>query len=210
MITKIKSKTTSKKFANVDDKPHLFFGTTEQIAKEVPLKGISGPVTLTDVYPGFFAFSACQEDIGQRWGIIEVSIEALLPDSFVSYNGKEDWIESLKKCGMCRYNMHIPVIAISKVTIYNFLSSGSNKFVNDAIGLTNPMKNTPKKHQALYALNRGLTRWLACKAVSGEEFEKSNTRKATEINQVLQNRNCLELFYMRTENFHSWWKAEGI
>lgn len=209
-MTKVKSKMkTSKKFTNVDEKPHLFLGTTERTAKEVPLKGISGPVILTDVYPGFFASSACQ-DTGQRWGIIEVSVEALLPDSFVSFNGKGDWIESLKKCGMCRYNMHIPIIAISKVTIYNPLSAGSNKFVNDAIGLTNPMENTPKKHQTLYTLNRGLTRWLACKVVTGEEFEKSNSWKATEINQVLQNRNCLELFYTRTENFHSWWKAEGI
>ena len=51
---------------NKPEKKHcLFIGTTEQIAKVAPLKGISSPVILTDIYAGYFAAAT-----KGKWGVI--------------------------------------------------------------------------------------------------------------------------------------------
>ncbi len=201
MTKQLKSKPTT------EAKYHLYVGTTEQEAKEAPIKGLKPPVVLSDVYPGYFAFSASKD---ANWGIVEVNMEALLPDNLAPFSGrkKQKWRDSLKECGVCLYMLHIPVHAITKVTVYSPNGRVGNSFITESVKKNDPLEVTLAQHQATYALNLGLTRWLACELVTGTELMNGSAAKqGSKIDDLLANRNGLELFYRRTEkDFHSWWK----
>jgi hypothetical protein len=209
----------------------LYFGTTEKVAKEAPVKGIEPPVVLSDVYPGFFAFWASM-DSNQRWGIVEVDVENLMPDSIAPFHGyieklgrrkqltteqilerrdkylasvvtqKEKWKKSLDCCGVVLYLLKVPPHAVTKVTTFDAFRKGANKFVVEGSIRCNPWEVSPPEHKDAYAYNLALTQWLAC-----EEVSTRGLNNASQVEEHLQNRLGLELYYRRTEkDLHHWWK----
>jgi hypothetical protein len=74
----------------------LYFGTTEVIAKEAVHKGIPPISILTNAYPGYFAAAEAAK-YRHRWGIVEVNIESLMPDSLVPSTAYIEKITRRKK-----------------------------------------------------------------------------------------------------------------
>jgi len=233
-VTRASKPTTQTVSSEGGRKKFLYVGTTETIAKSAPVKGIEPPVVLSDVYPGYFAFwaSTCH----QRWGILEVDIENLMPDHLAPFNGytekrsrrkklteeeinqrrdlhlekaweqRNKWQESLEACGVVLYFMQIPPHAINKVTTYDAFGKGANSFVTESCIKHNPWEISAPDHRAAYAFNEALTQWLTCSEVA-QAKALSNGVKAERADEHLQNRLGLDLYYRRTEkDLHHWWK----
>ncbi len=222
----MKAKNT--KDVQLQDKNILYVGTTEQIAKLAPIRGLEPPIFLTDVYPGFFCKQICQDE---RWGIISVNItqlheEMFAPspsyiDKFKKYkdpnaaqekinkilskiaNYKGKWGQSLQSCGVCVYTSHIPPAAIQKVMIYNPAGRDSNVAINQLLEeLPKPTAISPAQHKATYSKSLGVLRWFNGEPVKCEDIfnGQTNIKLINEIEDKLNNRFGLDLYYLKPED----------
>lgn len=190
----------------------LYVGTTEQIAKLAPHKGLTPPVFLTDIYPGFFCKQDCQNG---RWGIISINVGKLYKEMFApspAYidrlskkqtkeapseryqkildrisDHKTKWQKSLTSSGVCLYLDNIPPSAIEKVMIYDTVGNSTNNHINKLLSeLPSPYDLTPAEHKALYNKASCLLNWL-------------NGKETDCFNGEADNRMGLDLYYTKPE-----------
>lgn len=177
----------------------LYIGTTEQIAKMAPVKGLEPPIFLTDAYPGFFCQQSCKNN--EKWGIISVNQDELYPEmlapfpNFIDKNNrnknkpiekrlqeildkisihKDKWQKSLTNCGVCLYIGEIFPNMIKKVMIYNN--------IHNTIDIIDPISLSPAEHKAAYQKNLEIAKWLNGEDIDSEKFS---------------NRKGLDLFYTK-------------
>jgi hypothetical protein len=191
----------------VSGKKILYIGTSEEIAKVAPVKGLEPPIFLTNTYAGYFA----NKSKSTRWGLIEIDIEALFIDCFAPFNEKipkKQWKKSLQDTGVCLYTGKIPTYAIQKVVIY----TPTNKFVNQRVDKVNPCKGWSRKHKENYRQNSCLSRWLLGEHVTARQWHDSNVdyNSMAVIEGNLYDRTGLFLFYVKSEKDKQvkWWKAD--
>lgn len=208
----------------LQDKKLLYIGTSEQVAKLAPNKGLEPPVFLTDVYPGFFCKQSCKAE-DRRWGIISVNldqlcIEMLAPSPmFVEKNTKNKkepleerlkkirdnisvyknkWQKSLNDCGVCLYLSHIPPKAIQKIMIYSAVGKDANTAINKLVDeLPEPYSVSPSEHKAIYPKSLGILKWFNGDMIKCEDIfnGKTNINLISEID----NRFGLDVFYIKPE-----------
>ncbi len=203
----------------------LYHGTTERIAKQAPVFGLSaatGPIYLTDVYPGYFAFYASTKE-DDRWGILEIDLALLEQGLFVpsewlleqtvgrpaksesartkrldSFRKNLDryhrkWKESLRSIGSCAYLGPVPKKAIRRVTIYD---PHSNPMITTAVIST---RLTLAEHKQNYARHRAVTRWLLGEDVTPQEWagvkQELTTADKEKLAESLQSKWGLDVFF---------------
>jgi len=175
----------------------LFIGTDEQTAKSAPVKGVSPPIFLTDVYPTYF----CPRDV-ERWGIISVNLKYLDMPSPYPHNSKHKWQKSLDTCGLCTYHTLIPPTAIEKVMIYTPYGKHSNSLITELLlAQTDPRLLTTKEHKLNYDKNLCLTKWLNGEEVLVDSFELCfiNYKALDEVRDKIHNKSGLDIYYIRAE-----------
>jgi hypothetical protein len=204
----------------------LYIGTTERIAKSAPVVGIDPGkdfITLTSVYPGYFAFYASTHS-AERYGIVEVEValldrEAFFPSEwyleqasrrraktaaernklFNFYRKNMDrhqkrWKKSLEALGVVNYADPIPKKAIARVAIFD---PSYNPTIAHAIAGT---RLSLREHKANLRHNRALTRWLMGEEVSVEDWigkaaETMDKKDKEKLAESLQSKWGLDLFY---------------
>jgi len=197
------------------DKKTLFVGTSEQIAKLAPTKGLDPQVFLTDVYPGFFCLQNCN---GCKWGIVSINQDSLLKDMFAPFHFyikskdkskdeilqniheyKTRWKKSLQDCGVCIYTAPIPPQAVEKVITYSPTANNYlTKFISDQ---ANPCEVSPKTHKYDYKSNLTIAKWLNGEDIKVEDVldNKINHKTFVELSEKIANRSGLDLYYQKSE-----------
>lgn len=177
----------------------LFIGTDEQTAKSAPVKGISPPNLLTDVYPTF----SCPRDV-EKWGIIAINLKYLtVTPTPYPLNSKIKWQKSLETCGLCNFTANIPPNAIEKIMIYTPYGKMGNTLITELLlGQLDPRKVTPKEHKSNYEKNLCLTKWLHGEEVLVEDFEPcfSDFKVLDTFRDKIHNKSGLDIYYIRAED----------
>lgn len=209
------------------DKKLLYIGTTERVAKLAPNKGLEPPVFLTDVYPGFFCKQSCKNErwgiisvnLEQLYTemlapspiFIEKSIknkakeplEERLKKIFANITVyKSKWQKSLNNCGVCLYLSHIPPKAIQKIMIYSAVGRDANSAINKLVDeLPEPCSVSPSEHKSNYPKSLGVLKWFNGDMVKCEDIfnGKTNINLINEIDDKLNNRFGLDVFYIKPE-----------
>ncbi len=195
----------SKDCTKQQDDKILYIGTTEDVAKLAPSKGLEPPVFLTDIYAGFFCKSVCPPE-AERWGIISVKLNTLYQDmiapspAFIQRinklrtrnpaalekqrkeilenlaNYKNKWKLSLAQSGVCVYLLKIPPTAIEKIMIYNINGRDTNPVINDIIkDSASPYEQTAYSHKHSYHKGLAITRWFNGEAIRCHDIYNGQT-----------------------------------
>jgi hypothetical protein len=125
----------------------------------------------------------------------------------LSSNSRQ-WRDSLDSFGMCVYEGNIPVSAISKVVIYDPMSNPAiTKAIVSSFSMNSRFYPVELSRQLM------LTRWLLGDNVATEEwvgsevYAKLQHSEKDKLNQVLLNKNGLDIFHSSPPNGKkiSWW-----
>jgi hypothetical protein len=199
----MRKKTPGEKNTCVSGDKTLYIGTSEEIAKVAPVKGLEPPIFLTNTYAGHFA----AQTKSVKWGLIEVDIESLFLDSFASFSKKiprNQWKKSVQSTGVCLYLSKIPPCAVKRVTIYN----PTNKFINRRVTKTNP-NVAVAVHKENVKQNICISKWLLGEYITAEQWHNDDVdyKSMVVIEGSLYDRSGLSLYYIRPEKEKpvKWW-----